>query len=253
MEIRKYYQLAQEINAQGGPGKVPGLYAQAAVLEDDILAQYGLPPSRRFVRILQSIYRHKKVTEDVLDGIVRRLETAATGYLMSSPLPDEQLLQQGKQRHRSAHDVLPEMGIRTHDYMVFVYNHYCTHRRIPPSQVVREFRLLREHRCLADVFHLKGKPHYRTDPAYVRLKSFGLQFVDAYCRAQQQTENDHKTHQEMKRELDQLLQVASASYLKYLQLRSTGIKDAAARKQVGLEDEVFYRIALYTFMLKKDS
>jgi hypothetical protein len=252
MHIEQYYQLARQIHEQGGPGRAPILFARATDLESKILAQYGLPSSRRFVRILRGMHRYKKLNEQVLGKILQRLETAAAGYLLSSPLPDGQILSQARARHMSALDVLPEMGIPTHDYMVFVYGHFCSHRKITPAQVVREYRLLKDHHCLHDISLLREADPVPGDPAYVRLKSYGLQFLDTYLEFQQEKEQDRLTQKEMKLQLRQLMDKAAASYLEYLQLRSHGMKDTQARQHVGLEDDVFYQIALFTFMLQKD-
>lgn len=249
MDLKKYYELARRIQEQGGPGKAGALTAQAEDLEDNILAQYGLPPSPRFVRILQSMHRHKKLNEQVLTRVRERLEEAAVDYLLSSPLPDEQVLAQAKSRHLSALDVLPEIGMPTQEYLVFVYNHYCTHRSVSARQVIEEYRLLKEHHTLQDISRLKELGGRRSDPLYALLKARGLQFLDAYLKAQK--EIDPTNRGEMEKQLRQLMSMAASSYLKYLQLRSHGMKDAQARRHVGLEDEVFYRIALYTFMLQK--
>jgi len=135
--------------------------------------------------------------------------------------------------------------------VVFVYNHFCTHRKINARQVIKEYTILKEHQCLQGINQLKNIPGYRNDPTFIRLKSYGLQFLDLYIRSLREHEKDHMTHREMERQLRELMDVAAASYLQYLQLRSSGMKDALARKRVGLEDEVFYRIALYTFMLRE--
>ncbi|TDX00736.1 hypothetical protein [Dinghuibacter silviterrae] len=249
MDLKKYYELARRIQEQGGPGKAPALIAQAEDLEDNILAQYGLPPSRRFVRILHSMHRHKKLSEQMLDKVRERLKEAAEDYLLSSPLPDEQVLSEAKRRHLSALDVLPELGMPTQEYLVFVYNHFCTRRGVHVPQVIQEFRLLKEHRILQDIAELKEAGGRRNNPLYRQLKAHGLQFLDAFLKKQKET--DPTNRQEMERQLKQLMNMAASSYLQYLQLRSHGMKDAQARRHVGLEDEVFYRIALYTFMLQK--
>jgi hypothetical protein len=252
MHIEHYYQLALQIQGRSAPGEASTLLARATDLEREILAQYGLPPSRRFVRILQGMHRYKKLNQQVLEKIVQRLETAAAEYLLSTPLPDEQILSRARAKHMGALDVLPEMGIPTHDYMVFVYDHFCNHRRVTAAQVIKEYRLVKEHHCLHDIFLLMEAIPVPNDPAYIQLKSYGLQFLDAYLKFQRENEQDHLTQKEMKRELRQLMDKAAASYLEYLQLRSHGMKDTQARQHVGLEDDVFYRIALFTFMLQKD-
>ena len=252
MHIEEYYQLAQQIHEQGGPGRSPILSTRATELENKILAQFGLPPSRRFVRILQGIHRYKTLNHQVLEKIVQRLEAAAADYLLSSPLPDEQALNQAKNRHMGAQDVLPEMGIPTHDYMVFVYDHFCGSRKVTATQVVKEYRLLKDHHCLHDISLLREADIVLDDPIYLQLKSYGLQFLDVYLKFQREREQDQLTQKEMKRQLRVLMDKAAASYLEYLQLRSHGMKDIQARQHVGLEDEVFYRIALFTFMLQKE-
>lgn len=249
MDLKKYYDLARRIQEQGGPGKAPALIAQAEGLEDNILAQYGLPPSRRFVRILQSIHRHKKLSEQVLEKVRARLEEAAVDYLLSSPPPDEQVLAEAKRRRLSPLDVLPEMGMPTQEYLVFVYNHYCTHRGINARKVIEEFRLLKDPHAFQEIARLKEAGGRRSDPLYAKLKTQGLHFLDAYLKAQKEIDPTNRV--DMEKQLGQLMKMAASSYLKYLQLRSHGMKDAQARRHVGLEDEVFYRIALYTFMLQK--
>ncbi|HTJ13885.1 MAG TPA: hypothetical protein VL547_17735 [Dinghuibacter sp.] len=249
MVLTKYYELARRIQESHGTAKAKALIAQAEDLEDVILAQYGLPPSRRFVRILRSIHRHKKLSDQVLEKVRAHLEEAASDYLLSSPLPDELVLTQAKNRHLNALDVLPEIGLPTQEYLVFVYNHYCTHRSIHPRQVIQEYRLLKEHPLLPDIVRLKESGGRRNDPLYIALKARGLQFLDAWLRSQKDIDPTNRV--DLEKQLRLLMNMAAASYLKYLQLRSHGMKDAQARRDVGLEDEVFYRIALYTFMLQK--
>jgi hypothetical protein len=134
--------------------------------------------------------------------------------------------------------------------MVFVYDHFCNQRKVTAAQVIREYRLLKEHHCLHDISQLKEAGPVLGGPALTLLQSYGLQFLDVYLKFHWEKEQDHLTQKEMKRQLRQLMDKAASSYLEYLQLRSRGMKDTQARQHVGLGDEVFYKIALFTFMLK---
>ena len=89
MVLTKYYELARRIQESQGTAKAEALIAQAEDLEDVILAQYGLPPSRRFVRILRSIHRHKKLSEQVLAKVRAHLEEAASDNSELDADPDQ--------------------------------------------------------------------------------------------------------------------------------------------------------------------
>jgi hypothetical protein len=139
-------------------------------------------------------------------------------------LPDEQVLTQAKNRHLSALDVLPEIGLPIQEYFIFVYNHYCTHRSIPARQVIQEYRLLKEYPILQDIARLKAAGGRRSDPLYVLLKARGLQFLDAWLRSQKDIDPTNRV--DLEKQLRLLMNMAANSYLKYLQLRSHGMKDA---------------------------
>lgn len=182
-----------------------------------------------------------------LQELARRLqEPGKTGQIA-----EEQFLSHARRRHLGALDVLPELGLPTQEYLVFVYNHYCSHTSISARQVAHEFQLLKDHHALQEISRLRDKGGKRSDPLYTQLKDRGLQFLDAYLKAERELGLDKSNRREMERQLHDLMKTAASSYLKYLQLRSHGMKDTLARQTVGLQDDVYYRIALYTFMLQK--
>jgi hypothetical protein len=252
MHIRKYYELAQRIQLQGGPDNAQDLYVQAIHMEERVLAQYGLPPTRRFVRILQSLHEYEPLGEEALGKIMKLLELEASEYLLTSPLPDEELLTQAKAQHLNAMDILPEMGVPTQEYMVFVYNQYCRDPTIEAHQVIKEFRIADQQDTLQEILEIREENFPQRDPRYRLLKSRGLQFLDAFLREQEDEEGEQLTVGEMKEQLKQLMDMAAASYMEYLKLRSHGMEDTQARQHAGLGDDLFYRIALYTFMIQND-
>lgn len=252
MYIRKYYELAQRIRLQGGPDNAPDLYVQAIQMEERVLAQYGLPPTRRFVRILQSLHEYQPLDEGTLVKVIKVLEAEASAYLLSSPLPDEELLTQAKAQHLNAMDILPEMGVPTQEYMVFVYNQYCRDPTIEAHQVLQEFRIADQPDTLQEILEIKEESFPQRDPRYRLLKSRGLQFLDAFLKEQEDEEGEQLSVGEMKEQLKHLMDMAAASYMEYLKLRSHGMEDTLARQHAGLEDDLFYRIALYTFMIQND-
>jgi hypothetical protein len=190
MHIRKYYELAQRIQLQGGPDNAQDLYVQAIHMEERVLAQYGLPPTRRFVRILQSLHEYEPLGEEALGKIMKLLELEASEYLLTSPLPDEELLTQAKAQHLNAMDILPEMGVPTQEYMVFVYNQYCRDPTIEAHQVIKEFRIADQQDTLQEILEIREENFPQRDPRYRLLKSRGLQFLDAFLREQEDGGNE---------------------------------------------------------------
>lgn len=249
LKIKDYYQLAKDIHRQGGPEKAGNLFEQAVTLEDEILSHFGLPASQRFISILQTLINRKKLDKLALQKVLEKLQKAAQQYLLSTPLSDEKLLEKAKAEKSNPFDILPEIGVLTHDYTIYVYNNFFLSGKANAKTILEEFARLKVHQCLEEIYLLSQAVSYRKHELYGKLKAHGLRFLDAYLRNRQRHQKGQLSRKQVEQNLEECLDLIGSAYGYYLRLKVKGLKEKEARNKAGLTNEFLYRMALYTFLL----
>src|SRR5687768_10682929 len=101
LKLQEYYQQYQKLEKQPSGKAAENEEDTVQELENDILAQFGLPVSKRFVQILHDFVTHSVVNEQLLDYVSKKLRTAARKYLLSPVMSDLELLTQARDQKRS--------------------------------------------------------------------------------------------------------------------------------------------------------
>lgn len=182
LKLQEYYQNYRKLDKQPkaetvskGPGTVHDL-------ESDILTQFGLPVSKRFVQILHDFVNHTNVNDQLLDYVSRKLRTAARKYLLSPVMSDIDQLNQAMDQKRSPFDVLPELGYPTHDYAVFLIGELLYRRNMPAQDILDELQRVQQHNSWEDLLVLSKISSYSTHELYAKLKKYDLRFVDDFIQ-----------------------------------------------------------------------
>ena len=182
LKLQEYYQHYQQLDKK--PRKAAGTAVNNRVeeMESDILTQFGLPVSKRFVQILHDFVHHSVVNDQLLDYVSRKLRTAARRYLLSPVMSDLDQLTQARDQKKSPYDVLPELGYPVHDYAIFLVGELLYRRNMTPQDILDELKRVHLHRAWEDL-QVLGKVHnYSSHELYAKLKKQGLRFVDDFIQ-----------------------------------------------------------------------
>lgn len=182
LKLQEYYQHYQTLEKK--PRKTGGKSAGNRVeeMESDILSQFGLPVSKRFVQILHDFVHQSVVNEQLLDFVSRKLRTAARRYLLSPVVSDLEQLSQAKDLKKSPYDVLPELGFPTHDYAIFLTGELLYRRNMPVQEILEELKHVQQHNGWEDLQVLSKVNNYSSHELYGKLKKSNVRFVDDFIQ-----------------------------------------------------------------------
>src|ERR1044072_2447773 len=133
LKLQEYFQRYRQLDQRVKPGK-----EEVGDMENDILSQFGLPASKRFVQILHDFVNHAQVNDHLLEYVSKKLRSAARTYLLSPVMSDVDLLNHARDQKRSAYDLLPELGYPTHEYAIFMVAELLYRRNMASTDVDRK-------------------------------------------------------------------------------------------------------------------
>ncbi|RFS26300.1 hypothetical protein DVR12_00475 [Chitinophaga silvatica] len=182
LKLQEYYQRYQQMDQRVKPGKEEPGFEDVLDMETDILSQFGLPTSRRFVQILHDFVHHAHVNEQLLDYVSKKLRTAARKYLLSPVISDIDLLESAKEQKRSPYDVLPELGYPVQDYALFLIGELFYRRNMTANDVLDELKKMQHFDSWNDLALLSKMHNHATHELYTKLKKQELRFVDDFIQ-----------------------------------------------------------------------
>jgi hypothetical protein len=182
LKLQEYYQRYQQMDQRVKPGKEEPGFEEVLDMESDILSQFGLPTSRRFVQILHDFVHHAHVNDQLLDYVSKKLRTAARKYLLAPVISDIDLLESAKEQKRSPYDVLPELGYPVQDYALFLIGELFYRRNMTASDVLDELKKMQHFDSWNDLALLSKMHNHTTHELYAKLKKQELRFVDDFIQ-----------------------------------------------------------------------
>lgn len=182
LKLQEYYQHYQQLDKKPRKAASTVVGNRVGEMESDILTQFGLPVSKRFVQILHDFVHHSVVNDQLLDYVSRKLKTAARKYLLSPVMSDQELLTQARDQKRSPYDVLPELGYPAHEYALFLIGELLYRRNMAPQDILEELRQMQRHHSWEDLQVLSKINNYSTHELYAKLKKHNLRFVDDFIQ-----------------------------------------------------------------------
>lgn len=182
LKLQQYYQQYQKLEKQPSGKAADKEDDSVQELENDILTQFGLPVSKRFVQILHDFVNHSVVNEQLLDYVSKKLRTAARKYLLSPVMSDIELLTQARDQKRSPYDVLPELGYPTYEYAIFLIGELLYRRNMAPQDILEELKNVHNHKSWDDLAVLSKVHNYSSHQLYAKLKKQQVRFVDDFIQ-----------------------------------------------------------------------
>ncbi|MBW8684582.1 hypothetical protein [Chitinophaga rhizophila] len=182
LKLQEYYQRCQRQETRSKTSREQAGGASVLDMENDILLQFGLPASKRFVQILHDFVSQREVNEHLLDYVSKKLRTAARKYLLSPVMSDLEQLEQAKELKKTPYDLLPELGYPVNDYSVFMIGELLYRRNMIAADVLDELKKVQYADCWDDMLLLSKIVHYNTHELYHRMKEHDLRFIDDFVQ-----------------------------------------------------------------------
>ncbi|TWV98014.1 hypothetical protein [Chitinophaga pinensis] len=189
LKLQEYYQRCQRQETRSKTSREQAGGASVLDMENDILLQFGLPASKRFVQILHDFVSQREVNDHLLDYVSKKLRTAARKYLLAPVISDLEQLDQAKEQKKSPYDLLPELGYPVNDYAVFLIGELLYRRNIIAADVLEELKKVQYADVWDDVLLLGKIANYNTHELYHRMKDHELRFVDDYAQQSLKQQN----------------------------------------------------------------
>ncbi|PWV51428.1 hypothetical protein [Chitinophaga sp. S165] len=204
LKLQEYYQRCQQQETRTKTSKEHAGGASVLDMENDILLQFGLPASKRFVQILHDFVSQREVNDHLLDYVSKKLRTAARKYLLAPVMSDLEQLDLAKEQKKSPYDLLPELGYPVNDYSVFLVGELLYRRNLVAADVLDELKKVQYADVWDDVMLLSRIVNYNTHELYHRLKEHDLRFIDDFVQ--------HTTKQQVSRTASKKATPASEGY-----------------------------------------
>ncbi len=192
-QLKQYFTLYRSLQERGGPEEDEALFEQCLLLQEEILAHFGLPPADRYRQIFWKFTEAGSLTTRLLAQTESRLKKAAEKYLSRPAQTDLELLTQARTKKLDPFDVLPELGHPTHDYTFYLYRVLLLQDLASPEEVLEELNRIKEINAYKEIATLKfdtEAPFDKSD-TYRKYKPL-LRYLDGYLAYEEADEYEEE-------------------------------------------------------------
>lgn len=192
--IRGLAKIQLHIDSNGGPEENGELFEEYFHIRAKILASFGLPDSDNFGKIL---FVKTLPTDKDIENIINNLKQAATDYLLSPAKTEAQILEEAIELKLDPEQVLPEFGITSHLYTLFVYKEILLAKRDHPLAVLEALRLADDPKTLNLLGVLALTKNFGEEEKKMLeyLNAKGIKYLDLYLSAFQLDGKDEEIEQ----------------------------------------------------------
>lgn len=143
-----------------------------------ILEHFGLPDSTDYTNILE--FGKHKLTQKEIKNAIDKLHKAAKKFLLGPVLTDEQILKDAQGQQKSPYKVLPELGITTHIYTIFVYNEFLLKNRDTIENILKTLRLTNQGDILNHLGNIANGDSAAPQEIIKELQKTGILYLDEF-------------------------------------------------------------------------
>ena len=178
--IKELTRMDVELKKKGGPSKANKLFERILVKEEELLEKLELPKTPYYHGLLQfdSIPWDKEI-DDLINLLYREIESQKNKNKESAL----ELLTNARESNRDPMFILPQLGIATHVYTLFVYNKILMYNQDEPENILSELKLANT----TELLEITGKMAFSSDwleNAEKKITSFekkGLKYIRQYA------------------------------------------------------------------------
>jgi len=178
--IEELARMDVELNKKGGPSKAGKLFERILAKEEELLEALELPNTPYYQGLLQfdSIPWDKEIDE-FINLLYREIENQKSKDKKS----EIEVLVEAQKTNRDPMFILPQLGIETHVYTLFVYNNILMYNQDVPENILSELKLVNN----PDLLDITGRMSCTTDwlenaeEQIASLEEKGLRYIRQYA------------------------------------------------------------------------
>jgi hypothetical protein len=183
-ELRQYIneiaQLEVKLAKKGGLAKAGKLFESILEKQDDLLEKLGLPSTPYYQGLLQfdSIPWDKEI-----DDLIKLLSYEVENKEKETPKSELEILIDAKKTNRDPMFILPQIGIKTHVYTLFVYNNILMYGQDEPENILAELKLVNSDDFLDITGRMHSSPDWldNAEEKISSLENRGLKYIRQYA------------------------------------------------------------------------
>lgn len=176
------------IDNNGGPSENGALFEEYLVLREKILKRFGLPEIEDFAKIFTVDTQPSQLE---IDERIKELHRVATDYLLSAAKSEHQILKDAQENRESPVNILPELGIETHSYTLFIYNYILLFKRDTVENILAELKKSNNSKILTALGNLEQGNVKDPEKVIQKLKRAGIKYIDDFIKTFPKN-NSHK-------------------------------------------------------------
>jgi hypothetical protein len=178
--IAELAQMDVDLEKKGGPSKAGKLFERILEKEEELLEKLDLPNTPYYQGLLRfdSIPWDKEI-DDLINLLYREIENQKSKEKKS----DIDLLLEAKKSNRDPMFILPQLGIQTHVYTLFVYNNILMYGQDEPENILAELKLVNNHDLLEITGKMDCSPDWlkNAEEQIAFLEGKGLKYIRHYA------------------------------------------------------------------------
>jgi hypothetical protein len=182
-KLKKVYlelvKMQLQIDHNGGPEENGALFEEYLMLREKMLKRFGLPDKEGFAKIL---YVDNQPTELEIDDRVKVLHGVAADYLLSAAKSECQILKEAQDNRESPFEVLPELGIATHSYTIFIYIHILLSKRDTVENILAELKKANNSKTLNALGKFEQGNVKKPEQLIKKLKQEEIKYIDDFIK-----------------------------------------------------------------------
>ena len=168
-----------DIDKNGGPEKNGALFEEYLRLREKILKRFGLPEIEDFAKLFRV---DAEPTQLEIKERVKELHRVATDYRLSTAKPEHQILKDAQENKENPFNVLPELGIETHSYTIFIYNYILLLQRDTIENILAELKKANKYKILNALGNLEQGNVKEPEKLIQKLKQDGIKYLDEFIK-----------------------------------------------------------------------
>ena len=178
--IKELARLDVELEKKGGPSRSGILFECILGKEEDLLEKLELPNTPYYHGLLQfdSIPWDKEI-DDLINLLYQEIESQKNKDKESEL---EQLIS-AREANRDPMFILPQLGIATHVYTLFVYNKILMYNQDEPENILSELKLVNNHELLeiTGIMECSSDWLENAEEQITSLEKKGLKYIRQYA------------------------------------------------------------------------
>jgi hypothetical protein len=167
-----------DLSKKGGPEKAGKLFEKILLKTDNILAELGLPSTPYYQGLLEF---EAVLWDKELDDLINLLCRESNEKKAADPKAEIDILVDAMNTNRDPMFILPQIGIATHTYTLWVYNVILLKHEDTPVNVLAELKKSMEGDLLNQIGIIDSRLVNNFEDAVSSLEKNGLRYIRQYA------------------------------------------------------------------------